>query len=186
MAECGCPIVFSLDDVRVTEPLLLLQMPTEPRMWLWEIESVQDATTAMFGWRDARLVVRTVRGHKMRHVASLYDEFAAALQFPWYFGENWAAFDECIKDLAWLPPEAGYVIVLTDPLLVLEEGPADFTMFVRLLSEAVEEWATPVQAGEWWDRPPVPFNVVLAANETEVADVRERWTKAGAHLTVLD
>jgi hypothetical protein len=107
-------------------------------------------------------------GSETRRVSDLDDDFAAALQFPWYFGENWAAFDECIKDLAWLPAEAGYVVVLTDPLLVLEDSPEDFAVLVRVLGSAVEEWATPVDVGEWWDRPSVPFNVVLAAEEDEV------------------
>jgi hypothetical protein len=155
-------------------------------MWLWQIESAQDASTAMYGWREARLVVRTVRGHKMRTIAGLDDEFAAALQFPWYFGENWPAFEDCITDLAELPAEAGYAVVVTDPLLVLEENPADFAVLVRVLTRAVAKWAAPVEAGEWWDRPPVPFNVVLAATPAELDSVRERWAKAGAHLAVLD
>lgn len=42
----------------------------------------------------------------MRTVAQLNDEFSAALQFSAYFGENWPAFNECLKDLDWLPYEA--------------------------------------------------------------------------------
>jgi Barstar (barnase inhibitor) len=174
-----------LDDVRVTDPMQLLEVPTEPRLWLWQTSSDKEAATEIAGWREARLVVHTVRGRKMRSLSDLCDEFAAALQFPWYFGENWAAFDECIKDLAWLPAEAGYVVVLTDPLLVLKDSSEDFAVLVRVLTSAVVEWATPVETGEWWDRPSVAFNVVLAADEDEVADASERWTRAGAHLAAL-
>ncbi|QIS02446.1 hypothetical protein F5X71_09020 [Nocardia brasiliensis] len=46
-----------------------------------------------------------VRGQRMRTTTELFAEFAAAFQFPWYFGQNWAAFDECMTDLDdWLPP----------------------------------------------------------------------------------
>ena len=38
--------------------------------------------------KRSELAVRVVRGHKMRRLPDLYDEFAAALQFPNYFGEN--------------------------------------------------------------------------------------------------
>jgi len=31
----------------------------------------------------------------------------------------------------------------------------------RVMTEAARTWAEPVQAGEWWDRPPVPFTVLL-------------------------
>jgi hypothetical protein len=111
----------------------------------------------------------------MRSAARLDDEFSAALQFPSYFGENWAAFDECLADLGWLPPEAGYVVVMTEPLLVLDDSPADFDVLVRTLTSVIEQWATPIEAGEWWDRPAVPFNVVLATDPASAEPVRERW-----------
>jgi hypothetical protein len=68
---------------------------------------------------------------------------------------------------------------------LLEDSPEDFAVLVRVLSSAVGEWATPVEAGEWWDRPSVPFNVVLAAEQDEVAGANERWTRAGANLSAL-
>ena len=154
-------------------------MPIEARLWLWRVDSAQDASTTMHGWGEARLVVRALRGQKMRSLDDLWDEFAAALQFPYYFGENWAAFDECIKDLGWLPSEAGYAIVVGQPQLVLDQSAADFSVLVRVLTEAVAEWAAPVALGEWWDRPPVPFNVILAAGVSELDDVQARWGAAG-------
>src|SRR5262249_52404434 len=53
-----------------------------------------------------RAVVRVIRGRKSRTVRAFFDEVSAALQFPYYFGENWAAFDECITDLDWLAGDA--------------------------------------------------------------------------------
>lgn len=120
------------------------------------------ATDAVLGWSASGLVVRVVRGRKMRTPQGLFDEFAAALQFPWYFGENADAFDECITDLGWLPPQSGYVIVITDPGEVLAEADADALAWLTdSLTRAAEEWSRPVEQGEWWDRPAVPFHVVL-------------------------
>jgi hypothetical protein len=122
----------------------------------------------------------------MRTVAQLYDEFAAALQFPAYFGQNWAAFGECLADLEWLPPEAGYVVVFTEPLLVLDDSPADFEALVQTLTSVIQHWATPIEAGAWWDRPAVPFNVVLAADTASASAVRDRSAAAGAAGIELD
>src|SRR5438045_1068505 len=66
------------------------------------------------------ITVRMLRGERMRQQSRLFSEFAAALQFPYYFGENWNAFDECITDLEWLPGEA-YVLIVTNADQVLRE-----------------------------------------------------------------
>lgn len=64
-------------------------------------------------WVDAGFTSRVVRGGKMVTVHALFDEVAAALQFPLYFGENWDALDECLSDLE-LPPQRGFVFVIAD------------------------------------------------------------------------
>lgn len=140
---------------------------------------------AIYGWRDARLTVRTVRGSMLRTEAQLFDEFAAALQFPAYFGENWAALDDCLTDLAWLPPEAGYVLVVTEPLHVLEGAPDSLPVLVRHLTSVCAEWSAPIALGEWWDRPGVAFHTVLATSRDDEAQVRDRWESAGALLSDL-
>ena len=56
-----------------------------------------------------------MRGDRMRSYDGLFDEFAAAMQFPWYFGYNGNAFDECIADLSWIDPGAGYALVINSP-----------------------------------------------------------------------
>jgi hypothetical protein len=41
----------------------------------------------------------------------LLDAIAAQLEFPAYFGHNWDALEECLRDLSWLPA-SGYVLVV--------------------------------------------------------------------------
>jgi len=69
------------------------------------------------------MVVRCLRGHKMLSVDRLFDEFAAALQFPYYFGENWPAFRECLTDLSWLPASA-YALFIWNTATLLKDEPA--------------------------------------------------------------
>ena len=47
-------------------------------------------------------VSRIVRGKNCGSISELFHEFSAALQFPYYFGNNWDALDDCLSDLAWL------------------------------------------------------------------------------------
>src|SRR5438128_11682083 len=90
-----------------------------------------------------RIVCRVIRGRKARTRQGLFDEFAAALQFPCYFGENWDAFDECITDLAWLPAEA-YVFLIVRSIYLLDKEPGDrLQLFLEILQNAGEEWSNP-------------------------------------------
>lgn len=160
-------------------PLRLLAVAAAPQLLVVEAEPKATAE-AVTGWSDAGLVVRVVRGRKMRTWQGVFDEFAAALQFPWYFGENADAFHDCLTDLDWLPRHAGYVIVIADPGEVLDDAKPDaLERLVTLLSDAYEHWAQPVEQGEWWDRPAVPFHVVLHATSAATA-VTQRWAAAGA------
>jgi hypothetical protein len=119
----------------------------------------------------------------MRTTDRLFDEFAAAWQFPCYFGENRDAFDECLTDMDWLQAQAGIVVVISEPDEVLAaEADTELAILVRTLVNAAEAYARPVESGEWWDRPGVPFHIVLLAAPPGVADVRARWHAAGAEV----
>lgn len=42
------------------------------------------------------------RGKRCATEDDFFHEVSASFQFPWYFGENWSALDECLCDLEWL------------------------------------------------------------------------------------
>lgn len=96
--------------------------------------------------------VREVRGSRMRTVAALFDEFAAALQFPYYFRPNKDAFDECLFNLEDLLGDAcGYVVAVRDAEQLLAEVPQEREWFDSVIAEC---------AGFWISRE-VAFRVVL-------------------------
>src|SRR5262249_21777152 len=49
--------------------------------------------------RSPDAIVRVVRGRKAQRAPALFDELAAALQLPLYFGGNWSALQDCLRDL---------------------------------------------------------------------------------------
>ncbi|WP_062050487.1 barstar family protein [Bacillus sp. JCM 19034] len=59
-------------------------------------------------YKKNNIVIKEIDGKKCSDVEGLFDEFAIKLQFPNYFGKNWAAFDECINDLEWLDGDGIY------------------------------------------------------------------------------
>jgi hypothetical protein len=111
---------------------------------------------------------------------------ALRFNFPWYFGENGNAFRECIYDLSWLSPQVGYVLLITEPAKVLSSTDDDgLSWLIRVLDGASGNWARPVQAGQSWDRSPVPFHVVLQAAASDFSEAITAWTVAGASISPI-
>ena len=135
----------------------------EPRPpWTLRLEGARaDAYQAVRRWSGSGATCRVLRGWKMRTEQGVFDELAAALQFPDYFGENWDAVDECLTDLSWLPGRAYVLVIAAADELLVEEPAERLALFLNLLGRGGEEWARPVEAGEWWDRPAIGFHVVL-------------------------
>lgn len=128
------------------------------------------------------LVLR-LRGRRMRTDDGLFTEFARKLDFPAWFGHNWAALEDCLIDLEWLPAP-GYLLVVDDAeqVLVEEELPR-VGLFGDLLTRVTEAWSQPVADGQWWDREGLEFRIVLHPGTLALADeLQARWSAAGVPL----
>lgn len=87
---------------------------------------------------DPELAVRFVRGQKMRSVEALFDEVSSAFQFPYYFGENWAALDECIRDLSWISSKRFLLVIGKFESVLNQDVPAR-KVFGSVLRAAIVE-----------------------------------------------
>ena len=166
----------------MTTPACLTEVQREARLKLCT-DVVATVAEAAAEWLSAGLTVRTLRGTKMRSTAALMNEVSAALQFPHYFGENWPAMDECLSEMEWLLPSAGIVLVVHYAERVLvDDGAEALEAFVATLRNASNEYGQPVELGEPWDRPAVPFHVVLQTHANAAAETHRRWSAAGAQF----
>ncbi|WP_280420180.1 barstar family protein [Nocardia carnea] len=85
--------------------------------------------------------VRELRGSRMRTMPALYDEFAAALQFPYYFRPNKDSFDECLLDIDDTLGEAdGYVLAIRDAEQLLADAPQEREWFASVVEECADFW----------------------------------------------
>jgi len=124
---------------------------------------------------DAGVVVRFLRGERCATKRDLLREWAALLQFPYYFGENWDAFNDCINDLEWLPARA-YIfgIIRADRILFGESG---FDTFVQILDSAAARWADDARGN--WPGHPIPFHVVFQTPPERESETRARFERCG-------
>jgi len=112
------------------------------------------------------LVVRFIRGGKMFNVEGMHNEISAALQFPWYYGENWDALEECINDLEWLPAKA-YILIFTDAeQLLVREDDEVFAILIRTLNDAAALWNGQVESGAQFQAF-APFHVIFQSSDKE-------------------
>ncbi len=86
-------------------------------------------------WTDAGAqTVRIPRG--VRGKRALLAEYVRQLRLPGYFGWNWDALDECLRDLHWLPDVRR--IALVHEGLPLRRGSHGRHTYVQLLRDAVD------------------------------------------------
>ncbi|MFF5198660.1 barstar family protein [Micromonospora parva] len=95
-----------------------------------------------------RFVVARIDGTRMADADLAFYEFSDALLFPGYFGWNWDALSDCLRDLNWLPAD-GYLIVVDNVSRMLSSSADDRNTLFRVLSQAVRHWAFPVGRPEF-------------------------------------
>lgn len=105
-------------------------------------------------------IVVEVDGAAACTLESFFNVLSEALNLPDYFGRNWEALKDCLEDLEWLPGDS-YLFIFRNVDQLFSDEPIERAAFLRILNLVAQEWATPIALGEWWDRPAIPFHVLL-------------------------
>lgn len=71
--------------------------------------------------------------------ADFLDHIAKAMGFPRWFGNNWDALEDCLKDLSWLPGK-GWVLVLEKSKHFGAGHGAEFEEAMALMAEVSDYW----------------------------------------------
>lgn len=93
--------------------------------------------------------VSYLRGKRFITEADCLREISASFQFPWYFGENWNALDECLADLEWLS-FSRIVIVVDDFSLSFGRSFEIQDVLVRHLGYMLTAWEEEGISVEVW------------------------------------
>jgi len=70
----------------------------------------------------------------------LFSVVASAMQFPDYFGNNWDALYECLRDMGWMAAD-GYLLILRDASQGWTKNPYVLGRFVTVWLGASNGWA---------------------------------------------
>ncbi len=69
-------------------------------------------------------------------VSELFNELSYKLIFPNYFGYNWNALSDCLRDLSWIKNKE--IVIIHKSLPSLDEH--EFSIYIDLLYNAVLDW----------------------------------------------
>jgi RNAse (barnase) inhibitor barstar len=94
------------------------------------------------GWRFFHL-----EGKHIASKAEFLQACAEAMRFPGYFGHNWDALEDSLRDLSWAPATRGYVVLYDGAGQFAAAQPTDFAVALDILRSAAASWrdtATPM------------------------------------------
>ena len=103
--------------------------------WFNYINRVADALGVGREKDPDRLIVRIPASVSSK--ADLLAILAAELSFPDYFGENWDALEEMLRDLSWLEPKR---IVLAHASIPSQIGEDNLRIYRDILLKSVNHW----------------------------------------------
>ncbi|MET9620501.1 barstar family protein [Streptomyces sp. NPDC006464] len=114
--------------------------------------------------------VARLNGQDMPDETSAFQQFWEMLKFPEYFGWNWHAFYDCLRDLQWLSSDHHVLIIEAAESALSEDAVAREEFFGSL-------W----RAGQRWSYVKRPegvtlsrFSVVLSCDESYVSSLESR------------
>ncbi|WP_189715732.1 barstar family protein [Streptomyces phaeofaciens] len=87
-----------------------------------------------------RTYVARVDGREMADVDGVFQQFWDGLRLPDYFGWNWDAFSDCLRDLGWLEADH-HVLVVEHAQAVLADDAEEREQFWGIVLQAGRRWS---------------------------------------------
>ncbi|MER5893856.1 barstar family protein [Streptomyces sp. NPDC001876] len=124
--------------------------------------------------------VARLDGREMRDTDSVFQVFYDGLRLPDYFGWNWDALSDCLRDLNWLRTEH-HVLIIEAADEALPDDAAGQQLLFRTLLRAGQRWSS-TQRPQGVDRSRLV--VVMSCDPASVsvlqAQLRRCWDGPGA------
>ncbi len=98
------------------------------------------------GWRLFYL-----DGRQIASKSDFLQACATVMQFPAYFGHNWDALEDSLRDLSWAPARNSYLLLYDHAARFAAAQREDFDIALDILHSAVE----------FWRNSPTPLAVLL-------------------------
>ncbi|GGT26342.1 hypothetical protein GCM10010271_32540 [Streptomyces kurssanovii] len=88
-----------------------------------------------------RTYVARLDGREMHDADTVFQQFYDRLRLPDYFGWNWDALADCLRDLKWLSVDH-YVLIIEAADEALSGNPAERQLLFKALLRAGQRWSS--------------------------------------------
>lgn len=126
-------------------------------------------------------VIYVLQGKKLSTRDTFFEHFAAAFQFPHYFGNNWDAFNDCIHDL-YRSGKPHVMLVSGAARLLIDSAHDDLRHLLEILQSHHQEWSESAAATTGNES---TFHVVLQENHQEFTILTDRLESLDIEYEVL-
>ncbi|MEU5940278.1 barstar family protein [Micromonospora sp. NPDC047548] len=124
---------------------------------------------------SGEVAVARLDGAAMANVDGVFEQFSDALRFPSYFGWNWPALSECLRDLHWLSARR-YLIIIENAPCVLRENADRRGVLFSILTEVGRHWANSYEAEDCGKGP--LFHAILLCDERDAESLKQEVAAA--------
>jgi RNAse (barnase) inhibitor barstar len=80
-----------------------------------------------------------IKGEGIKNKETFLKISGEALGFPDYYGKNWDAFEECIRDFGWCRAE-GYLVLYDHFEAFARNAPGEFKIALAIFRSAIKYW----------------------------------------------
>ena len=102
-------------------------------------------------------------GHTIQTSADFFRQAQHVMKFPDYFGKNWAAASDCMRDLSfWWTPDKGYLLLYGHFENFASNDSEDFHICIEVLNDVVE----------FWRDTDTPFYALLSGERALISNVK--------------
>jgi RNAse (barnase) inhibitor barstar len=101
----------------------------------WDVQV--DALAGLAREQDWRFFY--IDGKTIHNKTDFFRVCAISLRFPDYFGQNWDAFEDCLRDLEETSANQ-YVLLFDQPDQFAQENPEEWAIALNIFDEVVEFW----------------------------------------------
>ena len=117
------------------------------------------------------LQVVQLDSRKIQNWIALSLAFKTAFQFPSYYGDNWSALDDCMRDLGWFAGD-GIALIFERAETLLVKDPNLRGQLCQALQDYGQYWSEIPNRVDLGKRRPMAFHSIFITSESEP------WLKA--------